>query len=123
MMKTNELMLCMGVNQLRTPNIATIATACGFDAIYIDLEHNPTSLETTAGVRLNLTGMFDSLSDRLGDVFERLRRHGALTEADVGSSLQAEPFGMRGRCATRAPASTRHISLGLDDRQRGQLPR
>ena len=28
----------MGVNQLRTPNIAMIAAACGFDAVYIDLE-------------------------------------------------------------------------------------
>src|SRR5204862_207649 len=34
------------------------------------------------------TGMFDSLSDRLGDVFDRLRRHGALTEADVGTALR-----------------------------------
>jgi signal recognition particle subunit SRP54 len=32
--------------------------------------------------------MFDSLSDRLGDVFDRLRRHGALTEADVGVALR-----------------------------------
>jgi 2-keto-3-deoxy-L-rhamnonate aldolase RhmA len=31
----------MGINQMRTPNIAMIAAACGFDAIYIDLEHNP----------------------------------------------------------------------------------
>src|SRR5436190_20721355 len=46
----NELVLCMGVNQLRTPNIAMIAAACGFDAVYIDLEHNPTSLETAAAV-------------------------------------------------------------------------
>jgi hypothetical protein len=45
MLKANELVLCMGVNQLRTPNIAMIAAACGFDAVYIDLEHNPTSLE------------------------------------------------------------------------------
>src|ERR1700730_10827800 len=50
MLKANELVLCMGVNQLRTPNIATIAAARGFDAVYIDLEHNPTSLETAAGV-------------------------------------------------------------------------
>jgi 2-keto-3-deoxy-L-rhamnonate aldolase RhmA len=50
MLKSNELVLCMGVNQLRTPNIAMIAAACGFDAVYIDLEHNPTSLETAAGV-------------------------------------------------------------------------
>src|SRR5260370_19631101 len=32
--------------------------------------------------------MFDSLTDRLGDVFDRLRRHGALTEADVGTALR-----------------------------------
>ena len=28
MLKANELVLCMGVNQLRTPNIAMIAVAC-----------------------------------------------------------------------------------------------
>jgi len=32
--------------------------------------------------------MFDSLTDRLGEVFDRLRRHGALTEADVGAALR-----------------------------------
>ncbi|MBV9859779.1 MAG: signal recognition particle protein [Alphaproteobacteria bacterium] len=32
--------------------------------------------------------MFESLSDRLGDVFDRLRRHGALTEDDVGAALR-----------------------------------
>jgi signal recognition particle subunit SRP54 len=32
--------------------------------------------------------MFDSLTDRLGEVFDRLRRHGALTEADVGTALR-----------------------------------
>ena len=32
--------------------------------------------------------MFDSLSSRLGEVFDRLRRHGALTEADVGEALR-----------------------------------
>jgi 2-keto-3-deoxy-L-rhamnonate aldolase RhmA len=53
----NELVLCLGVNQLRTPNIAMIAAACGFDAVYIDLEHNPTSLETAAGVCIAALGM------------------------------------------------------------------
>ena len=57
MLKANELVLCMGVNQLRTPNIAMIAAACGFDAVYIDLEHNPTSLETAAGVCVAALGM------------------------------------------------------------------
>ena len=57
MLKANALVLCMGVNQLRTPNIAMIAAACGFDAVYIDLEHNPTSLETAAGVCVAALGM------------------------------------------------------------------
>ena len=57
MLKANALVLCMGVNRLRTPNIAMIAAACGFDAIYIDLEHNPTSLETAAGVCVAALGM------------------------------------------------------------------
>jgi 2-keto-3-deoxy-L-rhamnonate aldolase RhmA len=57
MLQSNELVLCMGVNQLRTPNIAMIAAACGFDAVYIDLEHNPTSLETAAGVCVAALGM------------------------------------------------------------------
>jgi signal recognition particle subunit SRP54 len=32
--------------------------------------------------------MFDSLSDRLGEVFDRLRRHGALSEEDVAAALR-----------------------------------
>jgi 2-keto-3-deoxy-L-rhamnonate aldolase RhmA len=51
-----ELVLCMGVNQMRTPNIAMIA-ACGFDAIYTDLEHNPTSLETAAAICVAALGI------------------------------------------------------------------
>ena len=46
----NEFMLAMAVNQMRTPNVAMIAAACGFDTIYIDLERNSTSLETAAGI-------------------------------------------------------------------------
>jgi hypothetical protein len=53
----NELVLCFGVNQLRTPNIAMMAAACGFDALYIDLEHNPTSLETAAGICIAALGL------------------------------------------------------------------
>jgi 2-keto-3-deoxy-L-rhamnonate aldolase RhmA len=42
---------------VRRPDIAMIAAACGFDAVYIDLEHNPTSLETAAGVCVAALGM------------------------------------------------------------------
>jgi 2-keto-3-deoxy-L-rhamnonate aldolase RhmA len=53
----DELVLCMGVNQMRTPNIAMIAHACGFDGIYIDLEHNPTSLETASAICVAALGL------------------------------------------------------------------
>jgi 2-keto-3-deoxy-L-rhamnonate aldolase RhmA len=53
----NELVLCFGVNQLRTPNIGMLAAACGFDALYIDLEHNPTSLETAASICVAALGL------------------------------------------------------------------
>src|SRR5205814_7246186 len=53
----NELVLCMGVNQLRTPNIAMIAAACGFDAVYIDLGHNRALIETAAAVCVAALGM------------------------------------------------------------------
>lgn len=32
--------------------------------------------------------MFDALTDRLGDIFDRLRKRGALTEADVSAALR-----------------------------------
>ena len=32
--------------------------------------------------------MFDNLTDRLSDVFDRLRRHGALTEDDIGAAMR-----------------------------------
>ena len=36
---------------------AARSAVCGFDAVYIDLEHNPTSLETAAGVCVAALGM------------------------------------------------------------------
>ncbi len=32
--------------------------------------------------------MFNSLTDRLGDVFDQLRRHGALSESDIGAAMR-----------------------------------
>ena len=56
-LKAGELVLFMGVNQMRTPNIAMIAASCGFDGVYIDLEHNPTSLETAAAICVASLGL------------------------------------------------------------------
>jgi 2-keto-3-deoxy-L-rhamnonate aldolase RhmA len=43
-----QLVLCLALAQARTADIPMIAAANGFDAIYVDLEHTATSLETTA---------------------------------------------------------------------------
>jgi 4-hydroxy-2-oxoheptanedioate aldolase len=51
MLKAIELVPRMGVTQLRSPNIAMIAAACGFDAVY------PTSLETAAGACVARSGI------------------------------------------------------------------
>ena len=40
------------------------------------------------GRRLAMIEMFDSLSDRLGGVFERLRKRGALEESDVSEAMR-----------------------------------
>ena len=52
----NELVLCMGLRQARTADIAQIAGACGFDSVYIDLEHSPLSLETTSTLCIGALG-------------------------------------------------------------------
>jgi 2-keto-3-deoxy-L-rhamnonate aldolase RhmA len=43
-----QLVLCLALAQARTADIPMIAAANGFDAVYVDLEHTATSLETTA---------------------------------------------------------------------------
>jgi 4-hydroxy-2-oxoheptanedioate aldolase len=42
-----DLVLCMALAQARTADIPMMAAAAGFDAVYVDLEHTATSLETT----------------------------------------------------------------------------
>jgi len=49
-LKAGELVLCMAVNQLRSAEAPMIAARCGFDAIFLDLEHSATSLETAASI-------------------------------------------------------------------------
>lgn len=40
-------MLCLALINSRTPDVPAIAAASGYDAVYVDLEHTATSLETT----------------------------------------------------------------------------
>src|SRR5688572_22391424 len=55
-MRDDSLALCIGIRQARTPDIAQIAAACGFDALYVDMEHSPVSLETTSALCIAATG-------------------------------------------------------------------
>ncbi|WP_082966698.1 HpcH/HpaI aldolase/citrate lyase family protein [Mycobacterium sp. 852002-51163_SCH5372311] len=40
------LVLCLALLNSRTPDVPAVAAACGYDAVYVDLEHTPTSLDT-----------------------------------------------------------------------------
>jgi len=45
-----ELVLCMNLRLARTVDIAMVAKAGGYDALYVDMEHSPYSIETTATI-------------------------------------------------------------------------
>lgn len=55
-LKADELVLCMAVNQMRSAEAPIIAAACGFDAIFVDLEHSATSTETAAMICVSAQG-------------------------------------------------------------------
>ena len=44
----DRLVLCLALMNARTADIPAVAAACGYDAVYVDLEHTSTSLETAA---------------------------------------------------------------------------
>ncbi len=47
-LRGDGLVLCLALMNARTPDVPAIAAACGYEAVYIDLEHTSTSLETAA---------------------------------------------------------------------------
>ncbi|MDX1886563.1 HpcH/HpaI aldolase family protein [Mycolicibacterium sp. 120270] len=47
-LRGDDLVLCLALMNSRTPDVPAIAASCGYDAVYIDLEHTSTSLETAA---------------------------------------------------------------------------
>ena len=51
-LRAGAMCTSMIVRVSRGPEIGRIARGCGFDALYVDLEHSPLSLETTALVCL-----------------------------------------------------------------------
>jgi 4-hydroxy-2-oxoheptanedioate aldolase len=47
-LRSDQLVLCLALMNARTPDVPAIAAVCGYDAVYVDLEHTSTSLETAA---------------------------------------------------------------------------
>jgi 4-hydroxy-2-oxoheptanedioate aldolase len=47
-LRGDQLVLCLALMNARTPDVPAIAAVCGYDAVYVDLEHTSTSLETAA---------------------------------------------------------------------------
>jgi len=45
-----ELVLCMNLRLARTVDITMVAKAGGYDALYVDMEHSPYSIETTSTI-------------------------------------------------------------------------
>lgn len=49
-LEAGELVLCMGVRLGRTAEIARIARAAGFDALFVDMEHSAITTETASQI-------------------------------------------------------------------------
>lgn len=45
-LRGDALVLCLALLNSRTPDVPGVVAACGYDAVYIDLEHTSTSLDT-----------------------------------------------------------------------------
>src|SRR5690606_7834927 len=55
-MQNGGLVLCMGIRQARTPDIALMASACGFDSIYLDMEHSPIEFGAVSAICIAALG-------------------------------------------------------------------
>jgi 2-keto-3-deoxy-L-rhamnonate aldolase RhmA len=49
-MLSDQLVVCMGLRQARSVDIAPILASCGFDSLYVDMEHSPISIETVSAI-------------------------------------------------------------------------
>jgi 2-keto-3-deoxy-L-rhamnonate aldolase RhmA len=100
-----RLVLCMGLRQARSPDIAMIAADCGFDAIYADMQHSPLSLETVSAICVGALGQGITPLVRppshAGDGISRALDGGAqgVILPDVNDAAQARSIVEHGRFA------------------------
>ena len=55
-LRGEALVLCLALLNSRTPDVPAVAAACGYDAVYVDLEHTSTSLETAQMLCMSALG-------------------------------------------------------------------
>jgi len=122
-----EVVLCMGLRQARTVDIAMVAAACGFDSVYVDLEHSPTSLETASLICAGAIGLgiapLVRVPGHLGHDATRVLDGGALgvivphvnTRAEAEALVQGckfPPVGHRSVMGTGPALAYRSLPLG-----------
>src|SRR5580704_9978354 len=96
-----ELVLCMNLRLARSVDIAMVAKAGGYDALYVDMQHAPYSIETTATICAAALGIGIT-------PLVRVPNHDA----------QWDEPGARRRCSGRHPSRCQHQRSGRGDRQR-----
>lgn len=55
-LREEALVLCLALLNSRTPDVPAVAAACGYDAVYVDLEHTSTSLDTAVMLCVSALG-------------------------------------------------------------------
>jgi len=104
-LSAGELVLCMGLRQARSPDIALIAAACGFDAVYADMQHSPLSFETVSAICAGALGHgitpLVRPPSQAGDAISRALDGGAqgVIVADVEDAAQARAVAGHARFA------------------------
>src|ERR1700759_4729201 len=92
----NELVLCMNLRLARTVDIAMVAKAGGYDALYVDMQHAPYSIETTAticaaSIAMGITPLVRVPARDNGEWMARVLDGGAqgVIAPDVGTAAHA----------------------------------
>jgi 2-keto-3-deoxy-L-rhamnonate aldolase RhmA len=129
-LKDGHLVLCMSLRQARSVDIVMIAAACGFDSVYVDLQHSPLSLETTsmlcsASIGLGITPLV-RMPSHSGSEASRILDGGALglIVPNVNNRAEAEalvphikfpPLGHRSVMGLGPALAYRSLSIGEDN--------
>ncbi len=125
-LEANELSLGVGIRQARTIDIAQIMKVCGFDWLFIDLEHSATTLDTAAQISMAAldAGITPIVRIPIGDysVATRLLDAGAMgiVHPHVESAEEARrivdaicypPYGHRGVSGTLTQFAYQSVNL------------